>query len=129
MMTEQDVIFEYFMDAGYTDQQEINIVDIYNNSSECGRQAIMDHILGFVMGEIFFAYEYQEFVDEYGTMGEYPFRYFQWLHYRGDLICQTEFDELEQWIVESQGQDALDERRKSPEWSSEVYPDGCIQPF
>ncbi len=128
-VTLEQLFCEYFVDAEYSEEQEIHIRDIYRNSSEVNKESIRDDMIGYLYGDILLPYEYDDFLCNYGTMGEYPFRYFQWLHYRGDLICQTEFDELEQWIVESQGQDALDERRKSPEWSSEVYPDGCIQPF
>ena len=126
-VTLEQLICEYCVDAEYSEEQEVHIRDIYRNSSDLAKESIRDEMIGYLYGDILLPYEYDDFVCNYGTMGAYPFDYFVWLHARGDLMCETEFKELEEWIEETEGKEALEERRKSPEWYKEVYPDGCIR--
>ena len=121
----EQLFCEYCVDAEYSEEQEVHIRDIYRNSSEENKESIRDEMIGYLYGHILLPHEYDDFVCNFGTMGAYPLDYFIWLHARGDLMCETEFRELEEWIEETEGKQALEERRKSPEWTKEVYPDNC----
>ena len=128
-VTLEELFCEYFEDAEYSEKQEIHIRDIYRNSSELAKENIRDEMIGYLYGDILLPYEYDDFVCNYGTMGAYPLDYFVWLHMRNDLMCETEFRELEEWIEEREGKDALEEKRKFPEWGAEVYPDDCVNSY
>ena len=125
IMTIETAFCRYFIDAGYTEEQEVNIRNIYRNSSDKNKEDILKEISDYLLDEKFFTCEYQEFIDLYGNIGNYPYEYFRWLHHTGDLMSETEFKELEERIEEREGKKALEELRKSPEWRKEVYPDNC----
>ena len=128
-VTLEQLFCEYCEDAEYSEKQEVHIRSIYRNSSEVNKESIRDEMIGYLYGHILLPHEYDDFVCNFGTMGAYPLDYFIWLHARGDLMCETEFRELEEWIEETEGKQALKERRKSPEWTKEVYPDGCVNSY
>ena len=128
-VTLEQLFCEYCVDAEYTEEQEVHIRSIYRNSSELAKESIRDEMIGYLYGDKLLPHEYDDFVCNFGTMGANPLDYFVWLHARGDLMCETEFRELEEWIEETEGKDALEERRKSPKWSAEVYPDGCVNSY
>ena len=124
-VTLEQLFCEYCVDAEYSEEQEVHIRDIYRNSSEENKESIRDEMIGYLYGDKLLPHEYEDFVCNFGTMGANPLDYFIWLHARGDLMCETEFKELEEWIEETEGKEALEERRKSPEWHKDVYPDNC----
>ena len=128
-VTLEQLFCEYCVDAEYSEKQEVHIRSIYRNSSEENKESIRDEMIGYLYGDKLLPHEYDDFVCNFGTMGAYPLDYFIWLHARGDLMCETEFRELEEWIEETEGKQALKERRKSPKWSAEVYPDGCVNSY
>ena len=128
-VTLEQLFCEYCVDAEYSEKQEVHIRSIYRNSSEENKESIRDEMIGYLYGDKLLPHEYDDFVCNFGTMGAYPLDYFIWLHARGDLMCETEFRELEEWIEETEGKQALKERRKSPEWTKEVYPDGCVNSY
>ena len=128
-VTLEQLFCEYCVDAEYSEKQEVHIRSIYRNSSEENKESIRDEMIGYLYGDKLLPHEYDDFVCNYGTMGAYPLDYFVWLHMRNDLMCETEFRELEEWIEETEGKQALKERRKSPEWAKEVYPDGCVNSY
>ena len=128
-VTLEQLFCEYCEDAEYTEEQEVHMRSIYRNSSEVNKESIRDEMIDYLYGNNLLPHEYDDFVCNFGTMGAYPLDYFVWLHMRNDLMCETEFRELEEWIEEREGKDALEERRKSPEWGAEVYPDGCVNSY
>ena len=128
-VTLEQLFCEYCVDAEYSEKQEVHIRSIYRNSSEENKESIRDEMIGYLYGDKLLPHEYDDFVCNFGTMGAYPLDYFIWLHARGDLMCETEFRELEEWIEETEGKQALKERRTSPKWSAEVYPDGCVNSY
>ena len=130
-MTIIDVFEEYFDGmVDYTEDQKEIMIEVYFNSSAVQRERILDEMYKVSSGEDWRgASEFEDYMCEYANMGSYPFEYFVWLHMRNDLMCETEFRELEEWIEETEGKDALEEKRKSPKWSAEVYPDGCVNSY
>ncbi len=130
-MTIIDVFEEYFDGmVDFTEAQKEIMIEVYFNSSAKQRERILDEMYKVSSGEDWRgASEFEDYMCEYANMGSYPFEYFVWLHMRNDLMCETEFRELEEWIEETEGKDALEEKRKSPKWSAEVYPDGCVNSY
>ncbi len=130
-MTIIDVFEEYFDGmVDFTEAQKEIMIEVYFNSSAKQRERILDEMYKVSSGEDWRgASEFEDYMCEYANMGCNPFDEFVNLHMRNLLMCETEFRELEEWIEEREGKEALEEKRKSTKWSSGVYPDGCVNSY
>ena len=108
----------------YSVEEKERVIDIYGNSGPKQRELIKDKMIGYIMGTgDWFPYDYDDFVLEYGGMGDYPAYQFAHMIMRGDLFTETDFRELEESLLETHGADHLEIMRADPKWCFDVLDD------
>ena len=118
-MTVGEMFDEYCED--YSDKEKKIVLEIYSNSGPKQRELIMDQMSGYINGSgDLFPYDYNDFIMEYGGMGDYPVYDFVHLIMRRLLLTETEFRELEEWILEKDGAEHLEYLRTGPEWGFDI---------